>query len=331
MKTLISGVSLLLAAVLFYAFAREGERTAHFEFFDPMFNQLIDTSAQFEVIGEGYAWSEGPVWVEEQQILLFSDLPNNVIYKWKDGEGITEYLKPAGYTGQQQRGGQKGSNGLILGRNESLIIAQHGDRRIARMDAPLTSPKPNFVTITDSFNDKKLNSPNDLVQHSNGGIYFTDPPYGIEEGNGDQSQQLAFQGVYYLAPSGKLHLVTDKLSRPNGIALSPDERTLYVSNSDRSNPVWMAFDVHTDGLTSNGRIFMDASGIEGPGVPDGMTVDLMGNIYATGPGGIWVMSSEGKVLGHIKMTKAVSNCKIGNNGKILYVTGGNRVLRIPLK
>lgn len=308
------------------------QKIGEIEQMDPELSQLLDTNARPEVIGEGYAWSEGPVWVEEHQFLLFSDIPNNIIYKWKEGEGISEYLKPAGHTGEEERGGELGSNGLIIGRDGSLILAQHGDRRIARMDAPLTDPRPSFVTLADSFNNKKINTPNDLVQHSNGTIYFTDPPYGFEQRGDDPAQELDFQGVYRLDPSGELELVTDELHRPNGVALSPDEKTLYVGNSGSEDPIWLAFDVDEEGRTSNGRTFLNPKDIvDEPGGPDGMDVDKQGIIYTTGPGGVWVVTPEAKVLGIIKTGKATSNCTIGNEGKMLYITADDNLLRLPLK
>lgn len=299
---------------------------------EPELNELVDVDAQLEVLGEGYAWSEGPVWVEEHDFLLFSDIPNNVIHKWKEGEGVTEYLKPAGYTGSEERGGELGSNGLIIGQNGSLLLAQHGDRRIARMEASLTDPQPNFVTLADSFNSKRINTPNDLIQHSNGSIYFTDPPYGFEQRGDDPAQELNFQGVYQRTPSGEVKLVTDELHRPNGVALSPDEQTLYVGNSGSKKPIWLAFDVADDGTTSNGRVFLDPKTVvDQPGGPDGMDVDTDGNIYSTGPGGVWVITPEAKVLGIIKTGKATSNCTIGNDGKMLYITANDYLLRLPLK
>ncbi len=312
--------------------AHQKETVGSIEQMEPELSQLLDTDAQLEVLGKGYEWSEGPVWVEEHQFLLFSDIPNNVIHKWEEGEDVTEYLKPAGYTGEEERGGELGSNGLIIGQDGSLILAQHGDRRIARMDAPLIDPEPNFVTLADSFKNKKLNTPNDLIQHSNGSIYFTDPPYGFEQRGDDPAQELDFQGVYRLTSSGEVELVTDELFRPNGVALSPDERTLYVGNSGSEEPIWMAFDVAEDGSTSNGRVFLDPKEVvDEPGGPDGMDVDADGNIYSTGPGGVWVITPEAKVLGIIRTGRATSNCTIGNNGKMLYITADDYLLRLPLK
>lgn len=309
------------------------ETTGSIEQLDEELSEVLDVEAVPEIIGEGYTWSEGPVWVEEHEFLLFSDIPPNRINRWKEAEGVSLYLEPAGYTGAEERGGEKGSNGLIIGQEGHLLLCQHGDRRIARMDAPLTEPAPEFTTLAGSYEGKRLNSPNDLVQHSNGDIYFTDPPYGLEENVEDPTKELDFQGVYRLTPSGELTLLTDELSRPNGIALSPDEKTLYVANSDPGNPVWMAYDLQEDGSIGNGRIFADASESVGeePGLPDGMKVDGDGYIYATGPGGVWIFAPGGRVLGKIKTGQATSNCAIGNGGSMLYMTADNYLLRIPLK
>lgn len=303
------------------------------EALDAAVNDLIDPAATLTELGSGYAWSEGPVWVEEHGFLLFSDIPNNIVYKWTPGEGVTEYLKPAGYTGEEPRSGESGSNGLFISSDGVLLLAQHGDRRIARMNAPLDNPAPEFTTIAGSYDGKRLNSPNDLVQHSNGDIYFTDPPYGLEEQADDPAKELDFQGVYRVTPEGDVFLLTDELSRPNGIELSPDEKTLYVANSSGENPVWMEYDVTEEGNLANGRIFHDATEFSGidPGSQDGMDVDAEGNIYATGPGGVWIFSADGTVLGKIKTNKPTANCTIGQGGKTLFITADDQLLSIPLK
>ena len=301
---------------------------------NPAVAELIAPSATLQELGSGYEWSEGPVWVEQHGFLLFSDIPNNVIHKWTPGEGVTEYLSPAGYTGEEERGGESGSNGLYISNDGHLLLAQHGDRRIARMEAPLDDPAPVFTTVAGTYNDRRLNSPNDLVQHSNGDIYFTDPPYGLEEGMNDPAKELAFQGVYRVTPSGKVILLTDELSRPNGIELSPNEQTLYVANSDGSNPVWMAYDITPDGNITNGRVFHDAGAFTGrePGSQDGMDVDADGNVYATGPGGVWIFAPDGSLLGKIKTNKPTANCTIGGpDGKTLYMTADDQLLSIPLR
>lgn len=311
----------------------EQTATGDVEVLDEAVTDLIDPSATLTELGNRYAWSEGPVWVEEHGFLLFSDIPNNVIHKWTPGEGVSPYLEPAGYTGEEPRGGELGSNGLYLSLDGNLLLAQHGDRRIAHMDAPLDEPEVNFTTIAGSYNGQRLNSPNDLVQHSNGDIYFTDPPYGLEEGVDDPSKELDFQGVYRVTPEGEVILLTDELSRPNGIELSPDEKTLYIANSSGENPIWMAYDVTEDGNLENGRVFHDASEFTGvdPGSQDGMDVDTDGNIYATGPGGVWIFSPNGTILGKIKTNKPTANCTIGQDGKTLFITASDQLLSIPLK
>lgn len=303
------------------------------EVLDDAVTGLIDPEATLTELGSGYAWSEGPVWVEEYEFLLFSDIPNNVIHKWSPDDGVSLYLEPAGYTGEEPRGGELGSNGLYISNDGNLLLAQHGDRRIAHMDSPLDDPAPEFTTLADSYDGKRLNSPNDLVQHSNGDIYFTDPPYGLEEQVDDPSKELEFQGVYRVTLEGEVVLLTDELSRPNGIELSPDEKTLYIANSSNENPVWMAYDVTEDGNIINGRVFRDAVDFVGvdPGSQDGMDVDADGNIFATGPGGVWIFSPEGTVLGKIKTNKPTANCTIGQGGKTLFITASDQLLSIPLK
>jgi len=299
------------------------------EVLDKELLELIDPKAKLEVIGEGFGWSEGPAWVEKHQILLFSDVPNNVIYKWSEKEGVTEYLKPAGYTGEEEHSGQLGSNGLLIGQDDNLLLCQQGDRRIARMNAPLIKPEPKFTTLADNYEGRKLNSPNDLSQNSNGDIFFTDPPYGLAEG---VDKELNFQGVYKISGEGKIVLLTDELSRPNGIAISPDQSTLYVANSDPDRAFWIAYKLQPDGNISSSRIFYDVTKFvdKAPGLPDGMTIDSDGYIYATGPGGIWIFSPDERLLGKINIGKPTSNCVIGNAGKMLYLTADDLLLRIPL-
>lgn len=313
--------------------ASEQSATGDVEVLDEAVTELIDPEATLTELGSGYAWSEGPVWVEEHGFLLFSDIPNNVIHKWVPGEDVALYLEPAGYTGEEPRGGELGSNGLYMSNDGNLLLAQHGDRRIARMDAPLDEPSPEFSTLAGSYDGKRLNSPNDLVQHSNGDIYFTDPPYGLEEQADDPAKELDFQGVYRVTPEGEVILLTDELSRPNGIEFSPDEKTLYVANSSNENPIWMAYDVTEEGNLTNGRVFHDASEFSGvePGSQDGMDVDANGNIFVTGPGGVWIFSPEGTVLGKIKTNKPTANCTIGQGGKTLFITADDQLLSIPLK
>src|ERR1041384_6974296 len=215
---------------------------------DPALDALIAPDARIEKLAEGFTWSEGPVWMKRGGFLVFSDVPQNVVHKWTERDGISDYLKPSGYTGSVPRGGEPGSNGLTVDSQGRLTLCEHGDRRVARLEGNRAK-----TTLADRYNGKRFNSPNDLVYHSNGDLYFTDPPYGLEGRNQDAKKELSFNGVYRLKPSGELTLLTDKLTFPNGIAFSPDERKLYVAVSDPKRAIWMAYDVKEDGTISNGR------------------------------------------------------------------------------
>ncbi|MDG5766860.1 SMP-30/gluconolactonase/LRE family protein [Balneolales bacterium ANBcel1] len=304
----------------------------YIEVFDERLHQVLDTSAVPEIIGDGFQWAEGPVWVEELGGLLFSDVPENRIYQWTEEEGISVYLEPSGYTGHSGRGGELGSNGLIIGSEGELLLCQHGDRRIARMEAPVGRPAPEFATMGEKYNGKRFNSPNDLVQHSSGDIYFTDPPYGLEEYVDDPKKELDYSGVYRIDNGGRVHLLTDELTRPNGLAFSPDEQLLYVANSDPRSALWMVYDVLENGDIANGRVFYDVTDSVGsePGLPDGMKVTREGNIFATGPGGVWVFSPDGVALGMIKTGEFVSNCALDEGQRILYMTADSYLLRLAL-
>ncbi|HHH49900.1 MAG TPA: SMP-30/gluconolactonase/LRE family protein [Saprospiraceae bacterium] len=297
----------------------------------PELDNIIPTNAKIEVLSKDHLWTEGPLWVEDGQYLLFSDIPPNSIFKWKEGEKTSLYLKPSGYTQKTKRAGEPGSNGLLLDKHGNLVLCQHGDRRMAKMNAPLNSPKSDFTTLADRYNGMKLNSPNDAVFHSNGDLYFTDPPYGLEKNADDPNKEIPYQGVYRLNTDGTVDLLTKALTRPNGIAFSPDEKKVYVSNSDPKKAIWMSYDL-IDGQFKNGSVFYDATDLAGKekGLPDGMKVAPDGTIFATGPGGVFVFSPEAKLLGKIKTGEATSNCAFGNNGKYLYLTADMYLLRVAL-
>ncbi|MBD3265959.1 SMP-30/gluconolactonase/LRE family protein [bacterium] len=292
---------------------------------DAAMDEIVPANAKIEVLAKGFDWSEGPVWIDEGDYVLFSDVPQNIVYKWKEGEGLTEYLQPSGLTDGSGRGG---SNGLALNPEGQLVLCQHGDRRMAIMDAPLHAPKPKFTTIADSYNEKQFNSPNDCAYHKNGDLYFTDPPYGL----GGQEGELGFSGVYRVNEKGEVQRITKELTRPNGIAFSPDYKTLYVANSDRQDPKWMAYDVAEDGSVSGGRLFFDADTLpkDRQGGCDGMKVDQEGNVYATGPGGVLIFNPEGKHLGTIMPYNRTANCCFGDDGKTLYITADRYLARIRL-
>ncbi|HEX6924911.1 MAG TPA: SMP-30/gluconolactonase/LRE family protein [Longimicrobiaceae bacterium] len=294
---------------------------------DPAIEELLPADVQLERIVDGLDWSEGPVWRKSGGYLLFSDIPRNTIYRWKEGEGLSVFLRPAGYIRDDPAGHELGTNGLAFDAQDRLVMADHGNRQIARLDETTFTR----TTLADRYQGKRLNSPNDLVIHSNGDIYFTDPPYGLRDLNRNPAKELDFNGVYRLRPNGELTLITRELTFPNGIALSPDERTLYVAVSDPQNPVWMAYDVAPDGSVSGGRVFFDASPLmreDRRGAPDGLTVDVHGNLWATGPGGVLIISPEGKHLGTILTGQATSNAAFGDDGSTLYLTADMNIIRV---
>jgi len=299
---------------------------------DPDFDLIVNSDAKIEIIAQGMDWSEGPLWIDSLSMLLFSDVPANTIFKWTEKNGKEVYLTPSGYTDTIKRGGETGSNGLLLNASGQLVLCQHGNRQMAQMDADLLHPAPRFKTIADTFQGKKFNSPNDAAFRRNGDLFFTDPPYGLERGMQDSLKEIPFQGVYLVKPSGQVKLLLDSLTRPNGIALSPDEKILYISNSDPNRMRWYAYDINGDSLV-RGRIFYDATAVAGTqvGSADGMKVDKNGNIFSAGPGGVWIFDRKGKVLGKFKIPNAVSNCSLSRDQRTLYVTADMNVLRIKLR
>ncbi len=299
---------------------------------DPRLDALLDRDAVIEVLAHGFDWSEGPIWVPRGEgYLLFSDIPKNSIYKWQEGAGLSLFLKPSGYTGQTPWGPEPGTNGLTLDREGRLVMCEHGDRRISRLVREKDTIKE---TLVDRYEGKKLNSPNDLVYHSNGDLYFTDPPYGLPQRYDDPNRELEFCGVYKLDPHGKLTLLTAEMTRPNGLAFSPDEKTLYVAQSDPKAAVWMAFDVQADGTLGKGRVFFDATEWVGKqkGLPDGLKVDKQGNLWATGPGGIHIFTPQAELLGTIATGEATANCTFGGkDGNELYITADMYICRVKTK
>lgn len=319
----------LLVLVLLSACTQRPKKALSLERLDPALDAIVPADATLEVIATGYDWSEGPVWVESQKMLLFSDVPKNTIYKWTEAKGAKIYLTPSGYTDTVPRGGEPGSNGLLIDHRGNLVLCQHGDRRVARMQAPLDHPKSDFITIAGNYNGKRFNSPNDACIDKNNNIYLTDPPYGLVN---DSVRETPYQGVYKVSPDGKVTLLLDSITRPNGIALSPDERYLYVANSDGDKAHWYRYELG-DSTVVSGDIFYDATPLmsTGAGVPDGMKVDKKGNLFATGPGGICIINPQGKLLGRIRFEGPTSNCALADDDKTLYVTNDDKVIRIRLR
>lgn len=295
---------------------------------------ILPADAQVEVLAEGFAWPEGPVWVAADSSLLFSDVPRNVVHRWKEGEGVSTWLQPSGFTGDSTESAEPGANGLALDPSGRLVLCQHGDRRVARMAAPLSRPAAEYETLAGKWQGRHLNSPNDLALDSRGNLYFTDPPYGLPGQEKSALREIPFHGVYRLDTAGLLALLVDSLSRPNGIALSEDEKTLFVANSDPSRAIWMAYDLSPEGTLSNGRVFFDATGMVGetfPGLPDGLKTGKEGRLFATGPGGVWIFDRSGKALGRISPGVPVANCALGDGGKYLYLTASQYLCRVRLK
>ncbi|MEM6703033.1 MAG: SMP-30/gluconolactonase/LRE family protein [Acidobacteriota bacterium] len=305
----------------------------------PELDDLLAREERLEVLAEGFTWSEGPVWLPSQQsgFLLFSDVPENRVHRWSENLGTDVWLSPSGFTGAPPRGGGLGSNGLTLSADGSLLLAQHGDRRVARLDGPLESLQGagSFVTIADRYEGQRFNSPNDLIVDRDGTLFVTDPPYGLEQGPEDPRRELPFHGVYAVDPQGHLVLVSEAMSRPNGVGLSPDGAFLYVANSDPEDAVWWRFARSESGAfvrPSDDPVFFDATPLVAsrPGVPDGLAVDGEGNLWASGPGGILVLSPEGRHLGTLLTERATSNCTFGADG-FLYITADDLLLRVQTR
>ena len=325
--------SLLLAFLVISISCNRSETIGSIERVDPGLDSIIANDAKVEVISSGYTWSEGPLWIENKKMLLFSDVPANTVFKWTEAKGTEIYLKPSGYTGSVARGGETGSNGLALDMDGRLVLCQHGNRQVARMDADLDDPKPVFSAIADNFQSKKFNSPNDLVWRRNGDLFFTDPPYGLEKNMDDPLKQLNFQGVYCVKSSGEVKLLVDSITRPNGIALTPDEKTLVIANSDTAKPYWYAYDLAENDSLINPRIFFDSrqAGETDRRAPDGFKFDSKGNMFASGPGGILIFDKNAKILGKIKTPGDVSNCALSKDEKTLYITANKYVLRVKMR
>ena len=286
---------------------------------DPALDKLIAPDAKIEALASGFNWSEGPVWYNGG--IVFSDVPENTAYSWKEGQKeASVFLKPSG--GTKPDGGQ-GSNGLAVDADGNLILCQHGDRRVARLERG-----GKFTTLAGRHGNHLLNSPNDLAIAKSGDIFFTDPPYGLKD---KSSREIAENGVYHLTKDGKLTMIIKDLTFPNGIALSPDEKTLYVAVSDPSATRVMAYDLHSDGSVTHARVFFDAQPLkskERKGGCDGLKVDQQGNVWTTGPGGVLIISTEGKHLGTILTGQATANCGWGDDGSTLYITADMHLVRV---
>jgi sugar lactone lactonase YvrE len=291
---------------------------------DPALDALVPAGAVIERVATGFAFTEGPVWTRDGA-LLFSDIPANAIVRVTPAGETTVFRTPSGFDGTDARpGSHVGSNGLTIDREGRLLIAEHGNRRVTRLE-----PDGRLTVIADRYDGRRLNSPNDIVVKSDGTIYFTDPPYGLPQQDKDPAKEIEWSGIYRVR-DGRVELLSRDLSRPNGLAFSPDERYLYVANSEPARRIWMRYDVRSDGTLENGTVFLDLTADEGRGIPDGFKVDVRGNLYLTGPGGVIVVSPQGTVLGRIETPEGPANVGWGDDGRTLYITARTSVYRVRL-
>ena len=294
----------------------------------PEIDNLIEKSAKIEILADGFEWSEGPVWSSQLNSVLFSDVPENVIYSWNEDEGLGTFTRPIGYSGKVPNLKKAGTNGLTIDADGNLIICMHGDRKITRLEKLNINRK---VTLVNSFDGNLLNSPNDLVYDSKGNLYFTDPPYGLLEGDNDKLKEIEFNGVYKVSPNGDIEVLVKNLTRPNGISISNDEKILYVANSDKNNPVIMQYDLSEEGA-KNPSIFFDGRELtkKDIGLFDGLKVHPTGNVFATGPGGVLVIKENGDHIGTIRTEVRTANCAFDENFQYLYMTSDMFLTRIKL-
>ena len=304
---------------------------------DPSISSIIPADAKLERVATGFKWVEGPVWVSDS--LYFAEIPSNSIRRWTPGQGVSIWLQPSGYKGSRPYGGpEPGTNGMTLDAQGRLTVAGHAQRDILRFESFDAAQPP--TVLADSYQGKRLNSPNDLVYSSDGSLYFTDPPYGLPtQHDDDPLKQLKVNGVYRIphaidhkagAPADNAHvqLLVKDLTRPNGIAFSPGEKYLYVNNSEPKK-IWMRYTVKPDGTVGDPKLLYDATNDPRPGAPDGMKVDVNGNIYSAGPGGVWIFSPDGKPLGTIVMPERVGNLTFGGpDRKTLYIAASGSIYRI---
>ena len=294
--------------------------------FDDRFYELISRQTKADILAEGFQWSEGPCWDLKKNKIYFTDVPQNKAYSWSAKKGLQTFLSPSGEANVEGFR-EPGANGLFFDHQSRLLLCNHGRRSIEVVQTDSKTRE----TLTQSFRGKKFNSPNDIVATRDGHMFFTDPPYGLAGLDASNLKELPFNGVYHLAPNGKVKLIDRKLTFPNGIAISKDGRMLYVNQSDPNKPILMRYNLDASHKVMNKTILFDFAAFMKPdahGLPDGMTLDEAGNIFTTGPGGIYVITPEGHALGRLSLDRASSNCSFGEDGKTLFVTNQDRLLRM---
>lgn len=305
------------------------------EILDDTAKDILDSNAEITILASGFEWTEGPLYIEDGDYLLFSDIPNNKVYKLDAENDTITYLHPSGFSGDAFTGAEPGSNGLLLSPEGELVLMQHGNRQVAKMNTSLSNPKEDYSALADNYKGKRFNSPNDACYDSMGNLYFTDPPYGLPGQMNDPEKELDFQGVYCLLTTGELLLVDATNTRPNGLGISPDGKSLYVAISDPEQAIWNKYSINSPGIVSDKIKIADATHLVGqknePGLPDGLKVNRQGIIFATGPGGLWIFNPEGKAIARIRTGQKTANCAFGKDEKRLFMTADDYILAVDLK
>jgi gluconolactonase len=339
MRSLVSWtIAAALALTLAHVPAGAAEQTvpmtrmeeSRIDRWDPAMDAIVPADWKIEKLAQGFGWAEGPVWVRGGNYLLFTDVPGNKMWKWSEKGGLEKFLDPSGAANPDPAiWREAGANGLAILDAKSILLADTGSRMIQRLDLGTKKKTP----VASKFEGKKLSSPNDVVRMKSGVLFFTDPPYGFKKFDEAAEKEIPFNGVYRMARNGKVSVIEKELHRPNGVALSPDEATLYVTQSEPSKPIIMAYSLDKAGNVTGKKLFHDFTDLVGPdapGLPDGLAVASDGTIFTTGPGGVIVLSKDGKRLGRISDGKATANCKFGDDGRTLYLTSHDTLARIRL-
>ena len=303
-----------------------------FTVYDDRFHRFIDADSRVEVLADGLGWAEGPVWVTTLDALLFSDVAADTVYRWDASGGLRVFVHPSGHAPDSGPTAWRGANGLAIDENGALLLAQQGNRRLSRLSTPVTDPAPYYEVLASRYRGKAINSPNDLTVHRSGDVYFTDPPYGLDGFENSPAIELDFFGVFRLGENNELYLINRDLEKPNGIALSTDQSTLYVSNSETGKAQIIAIELDSQGMPAGSRVFFDATRLiaDGPGSTDGMTMHPSDHLFVSIPNGLGVLSPQGELLGKVTLGQ-VTNMAFDATHTHLYITSPNRLLRLETK